>query len=220
MNPADAYLIALRTDYMVFYERVFATVNPGVAFVDSWHLHAIGEQLRRVDAGLTKRLIVNVPPRSGKSILTTIGYSAWRHGRDPRTRIICVSSDEALVRSLAASYRAVVGAGWFQQAFPRFRIQRGGDRACETITTLRGYRYGVSIGGSVLGRGADLIIADDAMSATAALSEKVRHRQCELWDTAFQTRLDRKGEGAIVIVSQRLHEDDLVGHVTRGGFDA
>lgn len=215
MTPQGAYSHALRSDYMLFIERAFATLNPGIPFRDNWHLHAIAEQLRRVDQGDVKRLIINVPPRSGKSIMTSIGYSAWRHGQSPRTRIICVSSDEPLVRSLAAGYRTIVGSEWYQQAFPAYRIKRGGDRASETVTTMRGYRYGVSIGGSVLGRGADLIIADDAMSATAALSEATRRRQVELWETAFQTRLDNKAEGAIILVSQRLHEDDLVGHVTR-----
>ena len=215
MTPARAFELAVRSDFMLFIECCFATLNPGTPFVDSWHLDAIAEQLRRVHAGQTKRLIVNVPPRSGKSIMTTIGFSAWMQGRDPRSRIICVSSDDSLVRSLAASYRTVVGSAWFRRAFPQFSIRRGGDRVNETVTTLRGYRYGVAIGGSVLGRGADLIIADDAMSQTAALSEAVRRRQSNLWDTAFLTRLDNKAEGAIVLVSQRLHQDDLVGHATR-----
>lgn len=214
MTPARAYLHALRTDYMVFIERCFRTLNPGVTFQDTWHLHAVAEALRRVDARECKRLIVNVPPRSGKSIMTTIGYAAWRLGRDPRERIICVSSDESLARSLSASFRAVVTSAWFAQAFPAFRIRRGGDRASETITTLRGYRYGVSIGGSILGRGADLIIADDAMSPMAALSEAVRRRELNLWETGVRTRLDDKRHGAIIIVCQRLHQDDLVGHVT------
>ena len=207
-------IVCLRTHYMVFIERCFRTLNPGMSFQDSWYLHAIAEQLRLIDTGELKRLIINVPPRSGKSIMTTIGYSAWRHGHDPRTRIICVSSDDSLVRSLSASYQAIVKSEWFAQVFPRFRIRPGGDRATETITTMRGYRYGVSIGGSVLGRGADLIIADDAMSPMAALSEPVRIRQNNLWDVGFRSRLDNKAEGAIILVSQRLHRDDLVGHVT------
>lgn len=214
MTPARAYEHALRSDYMLFIERCFGTLNPGTRFQDSWYLHAMAEELGLVDLGETKRLIINVPPRSGKSIMTTIGYSAWRHGHDPRTRMICVSSDDSLVRSLATSYRAVVTSEWFRRAFPTFQISRGGDRATETVTTMRGYRYGVSIGGSVLGRGADLIIADDPLSPTAALSEVVRQRQLELWNASFRTRLDNKAEGAIIIVSQRLHQDDLVGHVT------
>ena len=67
----------------------------------------------------------------------------------------------------------------------------------------------------MFGRGADLIIADDAMSPRAALSDAVRRRELNLWDTKFPSRLNDKRTGAIVIVGQRLHENDLVGHLTR-----
>jgi predicted phage terminase large subunit-like protein len=83
----------------------------------------------------------------------------------------------------------------------------------ETITTLHGYRYAVSMAGSVMGRGADLIIGDDPMSSAFALSEAVRKTEVNLWMTAHRTRLNNKREGAIVLVMQRLHQNDLVGHV-------
>lgn len=83
----------------------------------------------------------------------------------------------------------------------------------ETITTLHGYRYAVSMAGSVMGRGADLIIGDDPMSSASAPSEAVRKTEVNLWMTAHRTRLNNKREGAIVLVMQRLHQNDLVGHV-------
>lgn len=205
----------VRTDFLLFVERCFMTVNPGLAFQQGWHLDAIAEALRQVDQGQVRRLIVNVPPRAGKSILISIAYPAWRLGHDPRTRIICVSSEDRLVASLAAAFRAVIGSDWFREAFPAVRVARGGDRATETVTTERGYRLGVPIGGSVLGRGADLIIGDDVMSADAAFSDAVRRRELEMWMTKFPSRLDDKTKGAIIIVGQRLHQDDLVGHLTR-----
>ena len=208
--------LLIRRDFMLFVERCFLTLNPGVAFKDNWHLHAVAEALRQVDDGAIRRLIINIPPRSGKSILASIAYPAWRLGHDPRKRIICVSSDDRLVTSLAASFRAIVESDWYRRVFPSFAVKRGGNRATETVTTARGYRYGVSLGGSVLGRGADLIVADDAMSPAAALSETVRRRELELWTTKFPSRLDDKSKGAIVVVGQRLHEGDIVGFLTGG----
>ena len=72
MTPVQACRYALRTNVMVFIERCFRTLNPGMSFQDCWYLHAIAEQFRLVDTGQLKRLIINVPPRSGKSIMTTI----------------------------------------------------------------------------------------------------------------------------------------------------
>ena len=84
----------------------------------------------------------------------------------------------------------------------------------EIATTARGYRVAKSIGGSLLGRGADLIIIDDPIKGlAAALSETERRRVAEFYDNTLYSRLNNKAEGAIVIVMQRLHQDDLVGHV-------
>jgi len=135
VTPSRAFRHAMRRDYMLFIEQCFRTLNPGILFEDRWHLHAIAEKLRQVDVGDCRRLIVNVPPRSGKSIMTTIGYAAWRQGHDPRSRIICVSSDDSLVRSLgfgmalplsadlrARIVRAVGEGSSIRQAAVRFAV--------------------------------------------------------------------------------------------------
>ena len=204
----------LSRDFSVFAERCFETVNPGVKYRAGWHLQTTAEALRQVIDGETRRLILNMPPRSGKSLYASIALPAFLLGRDPRIRIMCVSSDDRLVGSLAASFKAVVGSDWYRRAFPAFRIQSGGDRATETITTDRGYRLGIPLRGSPIGRGANLIIADDVMSPDAALSEAIRRRECEMWSAKFPSRLDNKSRDAIIIVGQRLHEDDLFGRLT------
>ena len=215
----STYEYFLRTNFMVFVEKCFATLNPGVAFQDGWHLHALAELLRQVELGLVRNAIVNIPPRSGKSIMISIAFPAWLLGHDPRRRVICVSVEDRLVRLLAEGFRTVVESDWYQRAFPNFKISPRGNRANETLTTRRGFRFGVPLGGSVLGRGADFLIGDDVMSADAALSEKVRQRQLDQWATKFPSRLDDKSKGATIIVGQRLHEDDIVGRLTRNPED-
>lgn len=217
LDPLRLHRWALANDFGVFFEKCFATLEPQIAFQDAWYIHAVAEALRKVSCGETTRLIVNIPPRSGKSMLVTVAYTAWLLGTEPWKRIICVSYSESLAKSHARAFRTIVGSTWFRQAFPAFKIARNGDRSIETITTQHGYRYAVSISGPVLGRGADLIIADDAMSPMAAFSDLVRRRETILWDTAHRTRLNNKSKGAIISVSQRLHEDDLVGHVMQSG---
>lgn len=218
MTPSRRlYHHALRTDFMVFYERCFATLEPGTPFVDNWHLHAIAHALARVEARECRRLIINVPPRSGKSLLVTVAFTAWLLGHSPHLRVICTSYSADLAQTHAAAFRAIVTSDWFQAAFPAFRIKRGGDRQLETITTERGYRFAVSISGPVLGRGADLIVGDDAMSPDATFSEAVRRREMGFWNTAHRTRLNDKRRGAIILISQRLHEDDLIGRVQQTG---
>ena len=202
----------LREDLSAFVEKVFATIDPGTCFVDSWLVAAITEALRRIRTGESKRLFINVPPRSGKSTVVTIAFTAFLLGHDPRKRIICVSHSEALAKAHAAAFRTLVNSPWYRALFPRFAIQRGGDRDNETVTTEGGYRYATSLAGSIMGRGAGLIIGDDVMSPDAALSEAVRVRETNQW-IAHRTRLNNKAEDAIVLVMQRLHQRDLIGHV-------
>ena len=202
---------------MLFYQKCFALLEPGTEFLDNWHLHAIAEALRRVERGDTRRLIINVPPRAGKSLIVTVAFTAWLLGRNPRLKIICTSYSESLAKAHASAFRTIIRSAWYRQVFPAFQVERGGDRSVETVTTQRGFRYAVSLSGPVLGRGADIIIGDDAMSPAAALSDVVRARELNLWNTAHRTRLNSKRRGAIILISQRLHAEDLVGHVLGSG---
>ena len=104
-------------------------------------------------------------------------------------------------------------APWYRELFPRLQLASKRPRNTELITTAQGYRFAAGVGGAVLGRGADLIIVDDPIKATDALSAAERRRVAEFYDNTLYTRLNDKRTGAIVIIMQRLHQDDLVGHV-------
>jgi predicted phage terminase large subunit-like protein len=205
----------LRDDLPSFIAKCFLTLEPGRSYKDNWHIHHIAHHLRRLSGGDTTRLIVNMPPRYMKSIAITIAYSAWILGHDPAVRIICVSYSKELARKHALDFRSIVESPWYRQLFPNLQASRRGNRNTEFVTADNGYRFASSMGGSVLGRGADLIIIDDPIKADAALSEAERRRVNEFYDNTLYTRLNDKGRGAIVIVMQRLHADDLVGHVIK-----
>jgi predicted phage terminase large subunit-like protein len=213
MDDRQAILQAvLRRDLAGFIERCFIALEPGTAYRDNWHIHAIAYQLMRVARGECTRLIVNVPPRSAKSICCTIAFIAWFLGHDPRKRVMAISYADRLSHKHAADFRSVVTSAWYRSTFPQFQITS--DRRDELVTTENGYRMAGSIGGAVLGRGADLIVIDDPINGLdAALSEAKRQQVTKFFDTALYTRLNDRSKGAIVIVMQRLHEDDLVGHV-------
>jgi predicted phage terminase large subunit-like protein len=202
----------LRSDLTSFIEQCFSTLEPGTPYLDNWHVHAIAYQLMRVWRGECKRLIINVPPRSAKSICVTIAFTAWVMGHDPRKRIMAISYANELTRKHAADFLTIVESAWFKSLFPEFEVTSSRDR--ELVTSERGSRFAGSIGGSVLGRGADLIVIDDPIKGlAAALSQAERRRVTEFYDSTLYSRLNDRVNGAIVIVMQRLHQDDLVGHV-------
>ncbi|KAA2236441.1 phage terminase large subunit [Salinarimonas soli] len=202
----------LRSDLAAFVEKCFNTLEPGTAYHDNWHIHAIAHALTRVWRGECRRLIINVPPRSMKSITVSVAFTAWVMGHAPHKRVMAVSYAAELSRKLGLDTRTVLESPWFGELFPAFQIAAA--RANEVATTRRGYRLAGSVTGPILGRGADLIVVDDPIKGlAAALSAAERRKVTEFYDNTLYSRLDDKVNGAIVIVMQRLHEDDLVGHV-------
>lgn len=201
----------LRQDFMAFFMKVFATLEPGIGFAPNWHYEHLAWQLERVRRGEVRRLIINVPPRSGKSILASVAWPMFVMGQDPTRRLICVSHTEELARKFNVDRRTIAQQPWYQSLFPGFGLQSSRD--LEFITTRHGVCFASGVGGAVLGKGADVIIIDDPIKALAALSKAERRRVAEFYDNTLVTRLNDKQAGAIVLIMQRLHEDDLVGHV-------
>jgi hypothetical protein len=112
----------IRTDFVCFAEKCFATLEPGRPYLDNWHVHAIAYELMRIWSGENRRLIINVPPRMMKSITVTIAFTAWVMAHDPRRRIMAVSYAKQLSRRHAVDFRTIVTSGWFRDAFPGFEL--------------------------------------------------------------------------------------------------
>lgn len=207
-----AFQALLRRDFRSFVHKVFLTLSPGQAFVPDWHLSAIAHQLERVRRGEIKRLIINMQPRSLKSIMASVAFPAFALAHDPTRRIICVSYSGDLAKKHANDFRAVLESPWYQRLFPATRIgQKDSEIGIEL--TERGFRLATSVGGTLTGRGGDTIIIDDPLKPDDAYSEAKRNAANEWFRNTLTSRLDDKRTGAIIIVMQRVHMDDLTGFV-------
>lgn len=214
MIPHTNLLLALlREDFSSFQRFAFGLLAPGRPFEPNWHHQALAYQLELVRSGDCKRLVINVPPRSLKSITTSVAYVAWRLGHEPDLKVFVVSHSAELARQHARDFRTIVESPQYWAAFPKMRVAKTGDRLFETVTTKGGFRLATSVGASVTGRGADLIILDDPNTAADAASEAARNKVNDYYDLTLANRLDDKRKGAFVIVSQRIHANDLTGHV-------
>lgn len=215
IGPSDQRLLraALRQDLGTFISKVFSTVSPGDHYLDNWHIDAVAHALIQVYQGKHRRLIITQPPRSLKSICTSVAFVAWAIGHDPSKRFACISYSHELAASFARQFRTVVTTDWYRAAFPSVRLSK--DTETECVTTKGGGRFAVPVGGSFTGRGADVIIIDDPMKADDAQSEKARRAVNDWYATTLMSRLDDKQTGAIILVMQRLHEDDLAGRLLR-----
>src|ERR1700756_2640467 len=211
LSPRELDVI-LRSDLGYFAERCFYQLNPQAAFLTNWHIEIIAAKLAAVREGKICRLIINLPPRHLKSLMASIAFPAWCLGHDPSAQILCVSYAQDLADKLARDCRSIVMSPWYRQIFPT-RLAPHRPAVQEFITPRQGYRLATSTGGVLTGRGADIILIDDPLKPEEALSDAQRKAANQWYDTTLYSRLNDKRHGAIVIIMQRLHEDDLIGHV-------
>lgn len=215
-----AFNAAMRASFPAFLQRCFLAVSPGDVFEDNWHLEAIGWRLERIRRGEINRLIVTVPPRSLKSIAISVAWVAWRLGHDPRLRFVCVSYSADLALKHARDCRAIMAMPFYRRAFPHTVLSRERSAEHDFTTTARGGRFSTSVGGTMTGRGGDVIIIDDPIKPEDAASDAVRNTVNGWFGSTLSSRLNSKADGAIVLVMQRLHEADLAGHLLEaGGWD-
>lgn len=206
------YERTLRADFATFIQRCFSELNPSTLLSWNWHIDLIAAKLDACRRGEIRRLIINVPPRSLKSLAASIAFPAFLLGHDPSAQIICASYGQDLSDKLARDTRTVMQSPWYKRAFGE-RLAGARPSMQEITTPAQGFRLATSVGGVLTGRGADYLIVDDPMKPDEAASDTLRERANEWYDSTLYTRLNDKQRGCIIVIMQRLHEDDLVGHL-------
>src|SRR5882724_4913377 len=210
-SPEQIFRAILATDFRAFVDYVFGLLRPGIPFKPNWHIDAMAHKASQVASGEVKRLIMTVPPRNLKSIITSVALPAWYLGHNPSERVVAVSYSAELAKTHANDFRRVVTDPVYQAVFPNMRLARETD--IEIHTTLRGRRYATSIQGTLPGRGGNLFIIDDPLKPGDAISEVSRERVIEWYRSTPVTRPDDKQAARIMVVMQRIHVEDLVGYL-------
>ena len=147
-------------------------------------------------------------------MLASIAFPAWLLGQDPSLGIVCASYGQDLADALARDCRTVMASDWYRAVFPT-RLAR--NALHDFATGQKGYRLATSVGGVLTGRGADVVIIDDPLKPDEALSDQRRNSVNAWFDNSLLSRLNSQATGRIVVVMQRLHLHDLVGHLLEKG---
>lgn len=205
-----------------FLRQAWRYLDPA-EFVDNWHLEAIAEHLEAVTFGQINRLIVNQPPRTAKSSLVSVAWPAWVWAQQtdpnfplagPTVKFLYSSYSSVLAERDSVKTRRIIQSPWYVKNWgSRAKIREDANTVRNFETTAGGYRMATSVGGTTTGQGGDVVIVDDPISASDSNYLAVRESANTWWDEAMSTRLNDVRTGAKVIVMQRLHEDDLTGHV-------
>ena len=188
-------------------------MHPGQKLIETPHIDVLADHLVQVANGQITRLIINMPPRSLKSFSTSVALPAWLLGRDPTKQIISVTGTRELAADFEMATRQLPTTPRCRAIFPH--LQPDGRRG-DIRLPHGGLRIAATVGGSLIGRGADLIVIDDP-TPPAHVYDAARRNAVKKWfDAEVIQRLNDKKTGAVIVVMQRLHVDDLSGHLLGG----
>ena len=202
----------LRNELAFFVRAAFAEVSPGVTLIWDEYLDLICARLGDVVSGKIRNLIITMPPRHLKSICVSVALPAFLLGHEPGADILAVSYGQELAKKFAEDTRTVMTSAFYQRIFDT-RLAGVRQPIHAMKTTVGGIRRATSIDGAATGVGADLMIFDDPQKPNEVLSEAVRRATNNAYQTTFLSRRNDPATCRTVIVMQRLHEDDFVGHV-------
>lgn len=207
----------MRRSLADFHAAGFSMLHGGEKLVAAPHVEAMAHVLTRLAKGEIKRLIITLPPRHGKSELTSNSFVAWLLGHDPTAKITVASYGADLSVPLVDGARTIVKHPRYQRLFPDTRVRRDHDRAGFIKTTQGGSIRAASRLGAMTGLGTHYLISDDWQKAGEVISAIERENSIDTFRKTFLNRFDNLADGRMVIVQQRLHEEDLVGWALEHG---
>ena len=175
------------------------------------HLQVVCDKLEAVERGDIKRLMIFMPPRHGKSMTSTETFPSWFIGKDPNRRVIIVSYADTLAKEFGMRNKEKID----RYGEEIFGIQVSREKASVSSFGIEGKRGGIEAkgeAGGITGKGADLLMVDDIVkNRSSADSELQREKTWKEWTSTLRTRLH--GDGRIIIIITRWHEDDLAGRL-------
>lgn len=195
-----------------FVRTFWPVVEPTMPFVDNWHIQKICKVLEAVTRGEVTRVVINVPPGCMKSLIVSVFWPAWEWAHDPSVRFLTSSYGEDLSIRDARKTRDIIRSREYQDRWPHVRIRSDQNQKRRFDTTSGGWRLSTSVGGRGLGEHPDRIIIDDPHNVKEAISEVERQHAIDWFDGTIAMR-GASRNARIVIIMQRLHEQDLAGHV-------
>jgi predicted phage terminase large subunit-like protein len=203
-----------------FIKEAWSIIEPGQPYIHGWHIDFICAHLEAITRGEVledgtpyNRLLVNVPPGTMKSLLIGVFWPAWEWGPQnmPHMRYVCASHSQDLAVRDGLRMRRLIQSEWYQKRWGD-RVQLTGDQnqKIKFENTETGFRQAAAAG-SITGSRGDRVIIDDPLSVDDAGSDAVRNSTNTWFLEAVPTRLNNPKTSAIIVIMQRLHEEDVSG---------
>lgn len=228
MNESDKQSLVvgqLAQADLYFYARWMFLKRRGFKWQRARHHRIICDALMRVFSGECKRLIINVPPRYGKTELAVLMFISWAIGKAPDAEFIHTSYSATLAANNSANVRNIVEHEAFREIFPAVELAGDSRAKDHWKTTAGGVMYAVGSGGAITGFGAGkmrpgfggAIIIDDPIKPDEARSDIIRTGVLDWFQNTLESRKNDPGNTPIILIMQRVHQEDLSGWLLEGG---
>lgn len=206
-----------------FVRQAWHVIEPGTPLIWNWHLDVMCDHVQALLEGRLGKnnLVINVPPGSMKSTIVSVCAPAWMWLKTPGWRGIFCSGSEGIALRDSMKCRDLITSEWYQQAFrPSWKLTADQNAKGFYKNTCTGWRKALPAGARITGERGDTIIVDDPNDAAETFSKPAREKVKTWWDNAAANRVSNPITGTRLLIQQRLHEEDLTGHVLASDPDA
>jgi predicted phage terminase large subunit-like protein len=211
----------IRQGGLIAFVRYFWHIlEPETELIEGWPLWAICEHLEAVTFGEINRLLMNVPPGFMKSLLTDVLWPAWEWGPMDKAhlRYVAFSYSSSLTERDNGRFGDLVASKEYQTLYgATVRLKKKGD--VKVSNTKRGWKLASSVGGVGTGERGDRVVLDDPHNVKESESQTVREETVRWFRESMSDRLNNIKTGAIIVIMQRVHEDDVSGAILSLGFN-
>lgn len=203
-----------------FTELMWEFVEPSNPFIGNWHIEAICDHLEAVSHGEISRLLMNVPPGTMKSLLTDVFWPAWEWIHQPHMRYVCTSYSAALTERDNIRFRQVITSDLYRVMWgDRFGFSKDSFNVTKVGNDKTGWKIATSTEGMGTGERGDRVIVDDPHNVKDGESDAVRKSTLQYFNEVLPTRVTNPISSAMVVIMQRVHEEDVSGNILSRELD-
>jgi phage terminase large subunit-like protein len=221
LSPQEAFdFVRSEVSFYEFFKQAWPVLEGGVSFIDNWHIGAIAEHLEAVYKRDIRRLLINVPPRSGKSSLVSVSFPAWVWIHNPYEKFMYASYNAQLSLEHSLNCRRLIESVWYRSRWGDLCAMASDQNAKGFFENKSGgYRIATSVDGGSTGRGASILICDDPNSVSEENSD-VKLEWANNWKSQiWSTRMNNPKDDCEIVIQQRFNERDISGTIIGNDLD-
>lgn len=212
MTEREIFKELCENDFAFYVEQFLKVLEPETVFEWNWHMDLLCHHCEKVYYGEIPNLDINIPPRSLKTAIVSVLFPTWIWTKKPSFKILSATATGTLSTLINIRRREIIESEAWQSLWP-LKLKDYSNKTTKFDNYYNGFMQATSVGGSIIGQGADLILADDLLNVLDAFSRAKREYANNWFSMALYNRVQNKKYAKRINIMQRLHPLDLSNHI-------